>query len=141
MVYNCTEEEEVNLVIDTSVILAVLTSEPERESIVRITHDANLIAPASVHWELGNALSAMIKRKRMTLVEAQSAIVSYGKIPIRFIEIGLKESVAIAAKHNLYAYDAYVIACAQSERCKLVSLDMALLQAATASGVAIVEVP
>jgi predicted nucleic acid-binding protein len=131
----------MNLVIDTSVILAVLTSEPERARIVKLTQDANLIAPGSVHWEIGNALSAMLKRKRLTLPEAQSAVMSYAKIPIRFIEIGLKESLAIASKHNLYAYDAYVIACAQSERCKLVSLDAALLKAATASGVAIVEVP
>ncbi len=131
----------MNLVIDTSVILAVLTSEPERMSIVKLTQDANLVAPASVHWEVGNALSAMLKRKRLTLPEAQSAAVSYAKIPIRFIEIGLKETLAIASRHNLYAYDAYLIACAQSERSKLISLDAALLKAATASGVAIVEVP
>jgi len=131
----------VNLVVDTSVILAVLTSEPERASIVKLTQDANLIAPASVHWEVGNALSAMLKRKRLSLAEAHSAVASYAKIPIRFIEIGLKESLGIASKHNLYAYDAYVIACAQSERCKLISLDAGLLKAATAAGVAIVEVP
>ena len=131
----------MNLVVDTSVILAVLTSEPERASIVKLTRDTDLIAPVSVHWEVGNALSAMIKRKRLSLSEAQSAILSYGKIPIRFIEVGLKESLAIASKHSLYAYDAYVIACAQSERCRLISLDAALLQAATASGVTIVEVP
>jgi predicted nucleic acid-binding protein len=131
----------VNLVVDTSVILAVLTSEPERATIVKLTQDSNLIAPASVHWEVGNALSAMLKRKRLSLAEAQSAVVSYTKIPIRFIEINLKESLAIASKHNLYAYDAYMIACAQSERCKLISLDVGLLKAATASGVAIVEVP
>ena len=131
----------MNLVIDTSVILAVLTSEPERPSIVKLTQDANLIAPASVHWEVGNALSAMLKRKRLTLPEAQSAATSYAKIPIRFIEVSLKESLAIASKHNLYAYDAYVIACAQSERCNLISLDAALLNAATASGVGVVEVP
>ena len=131
----------MNLVIDTSVILAVLTSEPERPSIVKLTQDANLIAPASVHWEVGNALSAMLKRKRLTLPEAQSAATSYAKIPIRFIEVSLMESLAIVSKHNLYAYDAYVIACAQSERCNLISLDAALLNAATASGVGIVEVP
>ena len=119
----------MDLIIDTSVILAVLISEPERSSIVKLTQDANLLAPASVHWEIGNALSAMIKRKRLTILEAQAAIQSYGKIPIRFVEVGLKESVAIASKHNLYAYDAYVIACAQSERCKLIS-SYALLKAA-----------
>ena len=101
---------------------------------MKLTQDANLIAPASVHWEVGNALSAMLKCKRLSLAEAHSAAMSYA-------EIGLKESLGIASKHNLYAYDAYMIACAQSERCKLVSLDAGLLKAATASGVAIVEVP
>ena len=66
----------MDLVVDTSVILAVLTSEPERMNIVRLTQDANLLAPASVHWEIGNALSAMIKRKRLTVLEAYAAIQS-----------------------------------------------------------------
>jgi predicted nucleic acid-binding protein len=131
----------MNLVVDASVILAVLTSEPERATIVKLTQDTNLLAPSSIHWEIGNALSAMIKRKRITGAEAQSAIQQYGLIPIRFIEVSLKESLAIATKHKLYAYDAYVIACAQSDRCKLISLDRALLQAAIAAGVGIVEVP
>ncbi|MGD0015563.1 MAG: type II toxin-antitoxin system VapC family toxin, partial [Bryobacteraceae bacterium] len=62
----------MDLVVDTSVILAVLISEPERLNIVELTRDANLLAPASVHWEIGNAISAMIKRKRLTVLEAQA---------------------------------------------------------------------
>ena len=108
-------------------------------NIVRLTQDANLLAPVSVHWEIENALAAMIKRKRLTVLEARKAIKSYEKIPIRFMEVGLEESVAIASKYNLYAYDAYVIACAQSERCKLISLDSTLLHAAIAAGVGIKE--
>jgi len=58
----------------------------------------------------------MIKRKRLTVLEARKAIRSYEKIPIRFVEVGLEESVLIASEHSLYVYDAYVIACAKSER-------------------------
>jgi predicted nucleic acid-binding protein len=131
----------VNVVIDASVILAVLTSEPERAAIVKITQEANLIAPASVHWEVGNALSALIKRRRLTLAQARDAIQGYLRIPIRFVEVDLSECLELAASHNLYAYDAYLLACARSQRTPLLSLDKALLRAAKVDHIGTVEVP
>jgi predicted nucleic acid-binding protein len=131
----------MQLVIDTSVILAVLISEPERDRIIPMTQDTNLLAPQSVHWEVGNALSTMIKRKRITAPQALKALDAYEKIPIRFIETSLHEALSIAAQLDLYAYDAYLIACAKDQRCSLISLDKALLQAARQAGVAVVEVP
>ena len=131
----------MQMVVDTSVILAVLISEPERDQIVSMTLNVGLLAPQSVHWEVGNALSAMIKRKRITTAQAMKALDAYEKIPIRFVETSLHEAVAIAAKQNLYAYDAYLVACAKEQHCSLISLDKALLTAAKAAGVAVVEVP
>jgi predicted nucleic acid-binding protein len=43
--------------------------------------------------------------------------------------------------HDLYAYDAYIIACAQENQCSLISLDKGLLQAARVAGVSFLEVP
>ena len=131
----------MNLIVDASVLIAVLTSEPERARILALTQAVDLIAPASVHWEVGNALSAMLKRGRMTLVQAESVLKNYEKIPIRFLDVSLIESMRISAERKLYAYDAYLIACARDQRCKLISLDRALLQAAKESGVQTVEVP
>ena len=131
----------MQLVVDTSIILAVLISEPERDRIIAITQNSDLLAPQSVHWEIGNALSSMMKRQRITTLQALKALDAYEKIPIRFIEISLHASVSIAAQQDLYAYDAYLIACAKDQRCSLISLDKALLQAAKDVGVAIVEVP
>jgi predicted nucleic acid-binding protein len=131
----------VDVIVDASVLVAVLTSEPERAAIVKITQEANLLAPASVHWEVGNALSAMIKRRRLTISQAMDAIQSYMQIPIRFVEVDLAESLEMAASHNLYAYDAYLLACARSQRTPLLSLDKALLRAAKAYHIGTVEVP
>jgi len=131
----------MRLVVDTSVLLAVLVSEPERDRIVVLTQDADLVAPQSVHWEVGNALSAMLKRKRITLSQAQKVVSAYETIPIRFVETSLQEALTLSAKHGLYAYDAYLVACAKDQRCSLMSLDRALIQAATAAGVEVVEVP
>ena len=131
----------MTLVVDASILLAVLTSEPERPKIIELTKDVDLIAPASVHWEIGNALSSMLKRGRMTLVQAESVLKNYEKIPIRFVEVSLHESIRISAECKIYAYDAFLIACARDQRCRLISLDRALLQASVDSGIQVVEVP
>jgi len=131
----------MNLVIDTSILIAVLASEPERERLVQQTEGFDLLAPASVHWEVGNALSAMLKRKRITHGQLHPVISAYEQIPLRFVDVDLQDALEIAAAHDLYAYDAYIIACARENRCNLISLDKNLLQAAKAAGVGILEVP
>lgn len=68
--------------IDTSVIIAVGASEAQRAILVEMTKGVALVAPASVHWEVGNALSALLKRRRATLPQAIEALDAYGRIPI-----------------------------------------------------------
>jgi predicted nucleic acid-binding protein len=131
----------MTLVVDASILLAVLMSEPERPKIIELTKDVDLIAPSSVHWEIGNALSSMLKRGRMALSQAENVLKNYEKIPIRFVEVGLHESIRISADRKIYAYDAFLIACARDQRCRLISLDKALLQASKDSGIQVVVVP
>ena len=131
----------MNLVVDTSVLMAVLTSEPERPKLISLTVGVDLITPLSVHWEIGNALSAMLKKKRITLPQANSALAAYEKIPLRHVDVSMVEAVRIASELKIYAYDAYLIECAFSQRVALLSLDMRLLAAAKQWGVSIVEVP
>ncbi|MCC6525678.1 MAG: type II toxin-antitoxin system VapC family toxin [Polyangiaceae bacterium] len=128
------------VVIDTSALVAVLVSEPERTALVRATQGADLVAPGSVHWEVGNAMSALLKRRRATLAQAQHALVAYAAIPIRLIDIDLALALEISAKHALYAYDAYLVACALTQRAPLLTLDHGLARAARAAGVALLGV-
>jgi predicted nucleic acid-binding protein len=130
----------MNLVIDTSALIAVLTSEPERRALIEHTRGANLIAPSSVHWEIGNALAAMLKRNRIQRGQIGHVLKAYERIPIRYVDVDLAAALDLAAEHGLYAYDAYVIACALSHRCGLMSLDHSLVRAAHAAGVSVVEV-
>ena len=130
----------MNLVVDTSVLIAVLVSEPERAKILKNTENLDLIAPGSVHWEIGNALAAMLKRKRISIGQIKAVLLAYEKIPIRFRDVDMELAMDIASEHDLYAYDAYIIACAQEIRCGLISLDRNLLYAAKKARVSIVEV-
>jgi len=127
------------MVIDTSAIVAVLTSEPQRQQLVRATEGVELLAPGSVHWEVGNALSAILKRKRATIDELQRCLVAYKIIPIRFLEVDLSVALEIAAEHDLYAYDAYLVAGALAKRAPLLTLDRGLKRAARNAGVQLVE--
>lgn len=127
------------LVVDTSVILAVVLNEPTKPELVRLTAGAELVAPFSLHWEIGNALSALIKRKRLTPPEALQALVEYQKIPIRFLDVPLDDTLRVVEQHQMYAYDAYFIVCARQHSCPLITLDGGLQTAARAAQISIVE--
>jgi predicted nucleic acid-binding protein len=128
------------LIVDTSVILAVVLNEPTKAELIRLTTGAELLAPLSLHWEIGNALSAMLKRKRITEAEGQQALVEYQKIPIRFLDVLLDEALHVAAQQRIYAYDAYFIVCARNQSSALITLDGGLQTAARAAQISLVEV-
>ena len=67
-----------------------------------------MIAPRSVHWEIGNAFSAMLKRERIKIEQALQAVKLYRRIPIRFVDVELEETIEIADAVGIYAYDAYL---------------------------------
>lgn len=130
----------MEMVVDTSVLVAVVAAEQERRLLIERTHGATLVAPASVHWEVGNAFAAMLKRRRLTLAQTIQALTAYAQIPIRYVDVELVDALRLADELKIYAYDAYVIACAQRQRCELITLDRGLMRAATTAGVGIVEV-
>ena len=72
----------MEVVVDTSVIISIIANEPEKSTLIKLTKGADLISPSSVHWEVGNAFSAMLKQHRITLDLAIKAINVYKKIPI-----------------------------------------------------------
>ncbi len=130
----------MKIVADTSVIIVVITNETLKQRLVNLTYGADIIAPFSLHWEVGNAFSAMFKRKRINLKQAISAIKGYQKIPIKFCDVKLNLALKIADELNIYAYDAYFIGCASKFKGSLLSLDRNLLDAAKKYGVKIIEV-
>lgn len=130
----------MDIVIDASVIIAVITNETIKPQLVSATNGVDLIAPHSIYWEIGNAFSAMFKQNRISQEQAFSAVAAYKKIPIRYVDIELEEALAIAYDLNIYAYDAYLLHCALKYRCSLLTLDNGLKYAAGMMNVNLVEV-
>ncbi len=129
----------MELVVDTSVLIAVLVGEPTRDHLIARTEGAELLVPGSVHWEIGNAFSALLKRRRLKLAEVQSALTAYAQIPLRLIEVELASALELADRFGLYAHDAYLMTCARKQRAPLLTLDARLARAAREAGVQILE--
>lgn len=130
----------MKIVIDTSAVIAVITNEPHKDKIVKATLRSELIAPSSVHWEIANAFSAMFKQKRISLENSLKCIDEYKSIPIRFYEVDLKKSLDLSFSHNIYAYDAYLIACSLSNDAPLLTLDKNLCKKAKEAGIKPLEI-
>ncbi len=130
----------MNIVIDTSALVAVIAGEPERERIINLTRGNDLIGPGSIPWEVGNAFSAMFKRDRMSLEEAKKGLDIYKKIPIRYIESNFYQVVAISKQSNIYAYDAYFIDCSIRQKAPLLTLDGKLKTIAQSFGIETMEI-
>lgn len=124
----------------TSAIIAVIANEPIKPALIEATAGATLLTPASVPWEIGNAFSAMLKRGRITLDQARAALTVYDAIPLRFLQVELEAAIKLSSELGIYAYDAYLIAAAQSQRCPLLTLDDGLGHAARRVGVPLMEV-
>ena len=130
----------MDITIDTSALIAVIGNEKAKDKIINITIGASLVSPMSVHWEIGNAFSAMFKRRVIELADAEKALTIYKSIPIQFIDIPLERTLYITKHFNIYAYDAYLIQCAEQTSSPLLTLDKGLANIAKQMGITVLEV-
>jgi predicted nucleic acid-binding protein len=128
------------IVIDTTVVIACVLNEPHRDALLAATANQDLIAPESLHWEVGNALSAMFKRHRIPLGEALEALRLYRRMQLELRDIDLESAVKLSNQLGIYAYDAYMIQCAVESSSPILTLDNGLIAAAQMAQVAICKV-
>jgi predicted nucleic acid-binding protein len=131
----------INIVIDTSVVIAVLLNEPEKQRLIKLTLGNNLVSPSSLPWEIGNALSLAFRKKRLSDIKVAHVVLKeFVQIPIQLIDIQLKDAIDICYHRGIYAYDAYMIACAQQYRLPLLTLDKRLSLVAKEEKIRVLEV-
>jgi predicted nucleic acid-binding protein len=128
-----------NIVIDTSAILAVLLNEPEKEAVVEETIGSVLCAPASLRWEVGNAATAGVKRRRLTPERARQLMADFESVTIREIAIDIKGAVDLGLKLGIYAYDAYILEAARTSEFPLLALDGPIRRNAKKLGLSLLE--
>jgi len=121
---------ERKLVVDASAVLAVILDEPEKPGLVAATEGATLLAPGCLRWEIGNAFSAMLKRKRMGLAVASKGLSILDMIPLQEMEVSLPDALDLCNRHGIYAYDAYYLQLAKRSSTTLLTLDQRMVQVA-----------
>lgn len=129
----------VKIVVDTNVFLAVALDEPERTGIIALTSGHELIAPEVLPFEIGNALSVLVKRQKLDEQEALVAWKTCHDIPVDLRSIDIKSALEIAMQNGIYAYDAYFIECAFSLLCPLLTLDNKMKSVARSLGIKVLE--
>lgn len=113
----------MRVIADTNIFLAVVLDEPEKAKIIELTSGFELLAPDVLPFEIGNAITAMMKKKLITADEAPLIWDATQLIPVELSTIGIREALNIAIEHNIYAYDAYFLQCAIKHQCPLITLD------------------
>ena len=129
----------MKIVADTNTFIAVALNEPEKDMIIRLTEGYDLIAPEVLPFEIGNALTAMMKRNALEAEEVILAwdMVQYIQVDLRRIDI--RAALDIATQYNIYAYDAYFLECALNLRSPLLTLDRQMKGIAQGIGIQVME--
>ncbi len=130
----------MKLVADTNIFLAVVLDEPAKAEIIRLTSGVEIVAPEVLPFELGNALSALLKRSRLTPEAVLKAWDMIQLIPVELRNIDIRQALEIASQYQIYAYDAYFLQCALTLRTPLLTLDRRMMQVAQQLGVKTIEV-
>jgi len=129
----------MRVVADTNTFLAVALNEPERALIIRLTESCDLVSPEVLPFEIGNALTAMLKRGSLQAEEVAVSWEIVQRIPVDLRSIDMKSALEIATEFSIYAYDAYFLECADRLRSPLLTLDRGMKRIAREMGIAILE--
>lgn len=125
----------MKIIADTNTFIAVALNEPEKDAIIRISEGHDLVAPDVLPFEIGNALTAMMKRNALAADEIILAWDMVQHIPVDLRRIDIRAALNIAKQYNIYAYDAYFLECALSLRSPLLTLDRQMRRIAQEMGI------
>lgn len=129
----------MKIIVDTNTFIAVALNEPEKDKIIQLTEGHDLIAPDVLPFEIGNALTAMMKKNALKKKDVESAWEIVQEIPVDLRPTDISSALKIAIKFNIYAYDAYFLTCAQNLRSPLLTLDLGMQRVAREMGIPILE--
>lgn len=118
------------LVVDASVLAAVLYAEPDLEHALIWMSGRALCAPHLVDYELANVALNKVKRRAATLASESATLEALGSLDLARHAVEPGAVFALAAQYGLTAYDAAYLWLAEHLAAPLATLDAALGAAA-----------
>lgn len=117
------------LVVDCSVVAALLFDEPQRDAARAAMSESSLFAPFLLDAEM---VSVAVRKARLGLGDAATlGLADYAAMQIERREIDVAAQMDIALRYQLTAYDAAYLALAAGLRAPLATFDEKLARAAT----------
>ncbi len=129
----------MKIVADTNTFLAVALNEPEKDWLIQTTDGHDLIAPAVLPYEIGNALSSLVRRKVLVATQLGAAWDAAAAIPVELAAVDARASLLLAGHFRIYAYDAYFLQCSLESKCPLLTLDGGMKRVAKQLNITLVE--
>ena len=129
----------MRIATDSSVLLAVALNEPEKDRLIEATKGHDLIAPDVLPYELGNALTSLLRRNRIDAADVLRTWDVLMEIPVELRPIEIRSALELAGANKIYAYDAYFLECSRHWRCPLLTLDGKLLMTARNNNIEVLE--
>ena len=130
----------MDLLVDVNILLAVALNEPEKIRIVELTTGVRLAAPEVMPFEIGNALSAMMKRQRITHEQAQNIFSILNAIPLMLKRVNIEQAIKLSSQFNIYASDAYYLETAQRLHVPLLTLDQQMKSVGRKLNINLIEI-
>jgi len=130
----------MRILVDANIFLTVILNEPEKDKIIEHTLGIELISPEILPYEIGNALSAMAKRKRLNNDQISQSFQYFKNIPVRLVDVNIEKALEISYEYNIYAYDAYYLETARRLKLQLLTLDQKMKSVANEMNITLLEI-
>ncbi|MFQ5352785.1 MAG: type II toxin-antitoxin system VapC family toxin [Candidatus Binatia bacterium] len=124
---------------DTNTFLAVALDEPEKDWLIETTDGHDLVAPAVLPYEIGNALSSLVRRKVVSEWQLAAAWDTATAVPVELARVDARASLLLAGNFRICAYDAYFLQCALETKSPLLTLDRGMKRVAKQLDITILE--
>ena len=129
----------MEILLDASAIMAVIADEPESGLVIEYTKDAVIVSPNVVAFEIANAVTKMIKKKIIDSQEKMIRIIEiFETIPLKLVTVDISETLKIAWKYKIYAYDAFYLETAVRLNLPLLTFDSGMRRIGNELGIPIV---
>ena len=91
----------MNIIADTNIFLAIALNQDEKRMIIDLTKGTKVFSPEILPYEIGNALSAMLKRKQINAKEVSQILEITTKIKVRLLTVDIALALTIAIDYNI----------------------------------------
>jgi predicted nucleic acid-binding protein len=129
----------MKIVADTNTFLAVSLDEPEKGWLIEATGGHDLVAPAVLPYEIGNALSSLVRRKLLTEAQLAAAWDAVAAVPVELAPVDVRAALLLAGHFQIFAYDAFFLQCALETKSPLLTLDRGMKHVAKQLNLTLVE--